>query len=31
MATLNNIKNDYGIDYELYDELRKAIKYDHSK
>jgi hypothetical protein len=31
MATLNDIKNDYNVDTELYDELRKAIKYDHSK
>jgi len=31
IATLNEIKKDYGIDPEFYDELRQAIKYDHSK
>lgn len=31
IATLNGIKSDYEIGPELYDELRIAIKYDHSK
>jgi Ion channel len=31
ISTLNDIRHDYMIDPELYDELRKAIKYDHSK
>ncbi|CDW71411.1 UNKNOWN [Stylonychia lemnae] len=31
MATLNDIRTKYLIDPELFDELRKTIKYDHSK
>ena len=31
LSTLNYIRHDYQIDPELYDDLRKAIKYDHSK
>jgi hyperpolarization activated cyclic nucleotide-gated potassium channel 1 len=31
IATLNDIRSDYDIGPELYDELRIAIKYDHSK
>lgn len=30
-STLNEIKNDYKIEPELYDELRIAVKNDHSK
>ncbi len=30
-ATLNQIKDQYDIDVELFDELRKTIRYDHSK
>ena len=31
IQTLNEIRDTYHIAPELYDELRKAIKYDHSK
>ncbi|CDW88827.1 cation channel family protein [Stylonychia lemnae] len=31
MATLNDIRTKYEIDPELFDELRKTVKYDHSK
>lgn len=31
MHTLNDIKTQYGIPQELFDNLRIAIKYDHSK
>ena len=31
ISTLNEIKSDYKIGPELYDELLKTIKYDHSK
>jgi hypothetical protein len=31
MATLNDIKRKYDISPDLFDELRKTIKYDHSK
>ena len=31
IATLNDIKSDYKIGPELYDELMKTIRYDHSK
>lgn len=31
IATLNDIREQYEIGPELFDELRKAIKYDHSK
>lgn len=31
IATLNDIRTDYDIGPDLYDELRIAIKYDHSK
>jgi hypothetical protein len=31
IATLNEIKNDYKIGPELYDDLMKTLKYDHSK
>ena len=31
MATLNDIKKQYDIESDLYDELMKTIKYDHSK
>lgn len=30
-ATLNEIKKDYQIGPDLYDQLRRQIKYDHSK
>jgi hypothetical protein len=31
IATLNDMQKEYDIDPELFDKLRKAIKYDHSK
>ena len=31
IATLNDIKKDYLIEDQLYEELRVAIKYDHSR
>jgi len=31
MGTLNDIKRKYDIRPDLFDELRKTIKYDHSK
>jgi len=31
IATLNDIREQYKIGPKLFDELRKAIKYDHSK
>lgn len=31
ISTLNEIKSEYKIGQELYDELMKTIKYDHSK
>ncbi|CDW86372.1 cation channel family protein [Stylonychia lemnae] len=31
MATLNDIKSKYNINADLFDDLRKTIKYDHSK
>jgi len=31
ITTLNEIRAKYGIEPEVYDEIRKAIKYDHSK
>ena len=31
METLNNIKEDYRIPYELYRRLRSAVTYGHSK
>lgn len=31
IATLNDIKDQYQIGPDLFDELRKTIKYDHSK
>jgi len=31
IAVLNEIKSDYKIGPELYDDLMKTLKYDHSK
>ena len=31
MDTLNNIKEEYKIPYDLYRRLRLALNYDHSK
>jgi hypothetical protein len=31
MDTLNNIREDYKIPYDLYRRLRLALNYDHSK
>lgn len=31
MAVLHEIKREYGINQDLYDELRKMIRYDHNK
>jgi hypothetical protein len=31
IATLNEIKHDYKISADLYDDLMKTLKYDHSK
>jgi len=30
IATLNEIKKEYLLEPELYDQLRSAIRYDHS-
>jgi len=31
MDILDNIRDEYRLDYDLYRRLRLALKYDHSK